>query len=276
VIPYFHPSSGMKLYYRKLGSGPPLIIVHGLYGSSDNWLSIAKALSRHYTVYLPDLRNHGRSPHSETHDYPAMRDDLLEFMDRHGLSRSIFVGHSMGGKACMFLAESNPERIEALIVIDIAPTAYGEGERSGQAMAHRKIMEAMMGVDFSIVGSREDAESQLARSIESPRIRSFLLKNIRRTAEGGFEWRLNVPALYKNLGNVLGGLDPERYSGGEEIAGFPVLFIRGEKSDYITDDDILTIHQIFPMARVTTLPEAGHWLHAEQPSLLVKTIRYFL
>ena len=266
----------MELYHKKLGSGPPLIIVHGLYGSSDNWLSIGKALSDRYTVYLTDQRNHGRSPHSEIHDYPSMRDDLVEFMDRQNLPRAILIGHSMGGKACMFLAESHPGRIEALVVVDIAPTPYGEGERNGQVQTHRKIMEAMMAVDFSRVASRSDAESQLARSIESRRMRSFLLKNLDGNATKGFRWRLNVHSLYRNLGNLMGGLDAGRYSGGEEIAGFPVLFIRGEKSDYITDEELLTIHQIFPMARVTTLPDAGHWLHVEQAALLIRTIRYFL
>ena len=266
----------MKLFYRKLGSGPPLIIVHGLYGSSDNWLSIGKALSDQYTVYLPDQRNHGQSPHSEIHDYPSMRDDLIEFMDRLELPKAILVGHSMGGKTSMFLAESNPDRIESLIIIDIAPTPYSTDEATGQAGTHKMIMEGMISVNFQDVRSREDADDQLSRSVESARIRSFLLKNIHRTADEGFHWRLNVPSLYNNLNKVLDGLDAGKYSGGEEIAGFPVLFIRGQKSPYISDDETLVIQQIFPMARITTLPDAGHWLHVEQPALLVKTLRYFL
>ena len=176
----------------------------------------------------------------------------------------------------MFLAESNPERIEALIIIDISPAGYADGESRGHAMVHRRMMEAMMRVDFSLVRNREYVESQLAVSIDSERVRNFLLKNIRRRADGKFEWRLNVQALYRNLDKVMGGLNLGRYSGGEEIVGFPVLFIRGEKSDYITDDDILNIRRVFPAARIATLPEAGHWLHVEQPSLLLKTIRYFL
>lgn len=266
----------MELFYRKLGNGPPLIIIHGLYGSSDNWLSVGKALSERHTVYLLDQRNHGQSPHSDIHDYPSMRDDLAEFMDRHEMPRATLIGHSMGGKTAMFFAESCPERVEALIVIDISPIPYEEGDRSAQVMVHKKIMEGMMGVDFSLVHSRENAEQQLVRNIDSPRIRSFLLKNIKRTADKGFQWKLNIQALYKNHANMLEGLDSGKYSGGEEIAGFPVLFIRGQKSDYITDDDILVIRQIFPTARVTTIPDTGHWLHVEQPALLIKTIRYFL
>jgi len=266
----------MKLHYKKLGSGPPLIIIHGLYGSSNNWLSIGKALSDQYTVFLLDQRNHGRSPHNNVHDYPSMRDDLIEFMDLHEINTSIIIGHSMGGKTAMFMAESDPERIETLIVVDISPSPYSPEERSGQVLTHKEIMEGMLKTDLSIAAGREDIEKQLSLSIDSPRIRSFLLKNIYRSPENGFIWRLNVPALYENLENILGGLDADKYRGGEEIAGFPVLFIRGEKSGYITDDDILVIHQIFPMARVTTIPDTGHWLHVEQPTLLIKTIRYFL
>jgi esterase len=266
----------MELFYRKLGKGPPLIILHGLYGSSDNWLSIGKTLSEQFTVFLVDQRNHGQSPHNDFHDYPSMRDDLLEFMDSHALQKAILIGHSMGGKTAMFLAESHPERIETLIVIDIAPGPYLTEKQSPQVLSHKEIMEGMLRLDFTLSTSREELDNQLAQSIDSPKIRSFLLKNITRSPGRGFQWRLNVPALYANLENVLGGLDTGKYSGGEEIAGFPVLFIRGQNSGYITDDDILVIQQIFPMARVTTLTDAGHWLHVEQPALLIKTILYFL
>jgi pimeloyl-ACP methyl ester carboxylesterase len=265
----------MDLYFRKIGSGPPLIIVHGLYGSSDNWISVGKALSDQFTVYLVDQRNHGQSPHSDVHDYPSMRDDLLGFMDSQEIEKAILIGHSMGGKTTMFLSESNPERIESLIVLDIAPTSYS-GTRSTQFLNHRSIMEAMLGIDFKQVTSREDVDQQLGKSIPSRKIRNFLLKNVYRKTDQSFGWKLNLRALYASLDKVLDGLDASRYSGGEEIAGFPVLFIRGERSDYITDDDLLDIRQIYPMSRVSTLPDSGHWLHVEQPSLLVKTIRYFL
>ncbi len=266
----------MELFYKKLGQGPPMIIIHGLYGSSDNWLSIGKALSDNFTVYLVDQRNHGESPHNELHDYPSMRDDMIEFMDKHELSKATIIGHSMGGKTAVFLSESHPERIEVLVVIDIAPTKY-EAETSGnQAETHKRIMDAMLEVDFSKAGSRDDVDEQLAKNIDSSRIRSFLLKNVVRNQDKSFQWKLNVPVLRQNLVEILAGLDAKKYRGGEEIAGFPVLFIRGQKSDYISDDDILVIQQIYPMARITTLPDAGHWLHVEQPALLIKTIRYFL
>lgn len=266
----------MELFYRNFGEGPPLIIVHGLYGASDNWLSIGKALAGNFDVYLIDQRNHGQSPHSDTHNYPAMMDDLIRFMDRHDLRKAILVGHSMGGKTVMFLAEAYPERVDSLIVIDIAPTTCHPDDHSSQARTHTEIVNGMLSVDFSQVKNREDVDDQLARTIHSRRIRSFLMKNVSRSPEGNYLWKLNAPVIGKELPSIFEGIDLSKYSPGTGITGFPVLFIRGENSDYITDDCIPDIKQIFPMAEIATIPKTGHWLHAEQPDLLVKTIRYFL
>lgn len=266
----------MELFYRNFGEGPPLIIVHGLYGASDNWLSIGRALADSFDVYLIDQRNHGQSPHSDTHNYPAMMDDLIRFMDRHDLRKAILVGHSMGGKAVMFLAEAYPERVDSLIVIDIAPTTCHPDDHSSQARTHTEIVNGMLSVDFSQVTKREDVDDQLARTIHSPRIRSFLMKNVSRSPDGSYLWKLNAAVIGKELSSIFEGIDLSKYSPGTGITGFPVLFIRGENSDYITDDCIPDIKQIFPMAEIATIPGAGHWLHAEQPDLLVKTIRYFL
>ncbi len=266
----------MELFYRNFGEGAPLIIVHGLYGASDNWLSIGKALAGDFDVYLIDQRNHGQSPHSDTHNYPAMRDDLIMFMDKHDLRKAILVGHSMGGKTVMFLAEAYPERVDSLIVIDIAPTTCYPDDQSSQARTHTEIVNGMLSVDFSRVKNREDVNEQLARTIHSPRIRSFLMKNISRSREGNYQWKLNAAVIGKELPSIFEGIDLSKYSPGTGITGFPVLFIRGGKSDYITDDCIPDIKQILPMAEIATIPQAGHWLHAEQPDLLVKTIRYFL
>jgi pimeloyl-ACP methyl ester carboxylesterase len=266
----------MELFYRNFGEGPPMIIVHGLYGASDNWLSIGKAFTEDFDVYLVDQRNHGQSPHSDTHDYPAMVDDLIGFMVRHKLQKAILVGHSMGGKTVMFLAEAFPERVDTLIVIDIAPTTCHPDDHSSQARTHIEIVNGMLSVDFSKVKKREDVDEQLARTIHSPRIRSFLMKNVTRSREGEYSWKLNAAVIGKELSSIFNGLDLEKYTPGTGITGFPVLFIRGEKSDYITDDCIPDIKQIFPMAEIATIPRAGHWLHVEQPDLLVKTIRYFL
>lgn len=266
----------MELFYRNFGKGPPLIIVHGLYGASDNWLSIGKELASDYDVYLVDQRNHGQSPHSDTHNYPAMSDDLILFMDQHDLRKAILVGHSMGGKTVMFLAEAYPERVDSLIVIDISPTTCHTDDQSSQARTHTEIVNGMLSVDFSQVERREDVDDQLARTIHSRRIRSFLMKNVLRTPEGNYHWKLNAAVIGKDLSSIFEGIDLSKYSHGKGIIGFPVLFIRGEESDYISDDCIPDIKQIFPMAEIVTIPQAGHWLHVEQPDLLVKTVRYFL
>ncbi len=266
----------MQLFFRKFGKGPPLIIVHGLYGSSDNWISIGKSLAENFEVYLPDQRNHGRSPHCDTHNYPAMRDDIAGFMDSQHLEKAILMGHSMGGKTIMHLAVVMPERVESLVIIDIAPLAYTYSDHSSQVITHTRILDSMLAVDFDHVHSREDADRQLARTIYSPRVRSFLLKNIERTGSNRYRWRINASAIRAELPSILDGLDPRVFAAGKGITGFQVLFIRGENSDYIRDDMIPGIKTIFPMAEITTIPGAGHWLHVEQPSLLLKTLKYFL
>jgi esterase len=254
-----------------------MIILHGLYGMSDNWMSVAKALSDDFEVWLPDWRNHGNSPHDAVHDYGALKQDLLEFMDEHGLQKAILAGHSMGGKAVMHFALDHPERISALIVIDISPRAYTDDDRSSDhSIDHATIIEGMMGVDIKRAKSRRDVETQLSWYIPSQRIRKFLLKNVDKDQAGQLRWKLNLRVLLDNLPVLFGGIDPPGGEGSGGITGFPVLFIKGEKSGYISPDDYALIKKIFPEAEITTIPGAGHWLHAEQPGLLVKTIKYFL
>jgi esterase len=263
----------MKMFFRKLGEGSPLIIVHGLYGSSDNWLTIGKALARNFQVFLVDLRNHGNSPHTDRHTYTLMKLDLLEFLDRYDIEKAILVGHSMGGKTVMHFASDYPERVGSLIVIDIAPKSYHSlTDFSSQVTDHMNILNGMQSMDFSIVKTRADADAQLAGYVRSSRIRNFLLKNIRRNRDHTYSWKINVPVLIRELPSILGGMKiPET-----GITGFPVLFVRGENSPYILDTDFPEINKFFPLAEFVTIPGAGHWLHAEKPELLVKTLRYFL
>jgi pimeloyl-ACP methyl ester carboxylesterase len=266
----------MELFYRSLGEGPPLIIVHGLYGSSDNWLTIGKALADDFKVYMIDQRNHGQSPHSSIHNYDAMRDDLIQFMDRLGLPKASLAGHSMGGKTVMHLALSNPDRVHSLIVLDMSPFTCEPGRHSTQYSLHTGIVGGMLKVDFNRVDTREDVDAQLAGSIPSSRIRQFLMKNVVRNKDGSYRWRLNIEAISDELDSIFAGLDLSGFGTGQAIMGYPVLFVRGEQSDYISDDCIIEIRQVFPDAEFATIPGAGHWLHVEQPDLLVKTIRYFL
>lgn len=262
----------MKLFYRKYGEGVPLIIVHGLYGASDNWVSIAKVLADNFEVYLIDQRNHGRSPHSREHNYRLMVNDLYEFLEGQNIDKAILIGHSMGGKTVMHFAKEYPEKVEALIVLDIAPKSYIELSKKA-SIHHYLILNAMRSIDFSKVTSRKDIEMQLAESINDERIRRFLLKNIHRDQNNSFSWSLNVEALYQNIDEIMNGelLPPQ-----EPISGFPVLFIRGADSNYILDKDIEKIHAIFPYAELKTIENAGHWLHAEQPEKLLKIIYAFL
>jgi esterase len=263
----------MEMYYRKIGTGNPLIIIHGLYGSSDNWFTIGKVLSRDFEVYLIDLRNHGNSPHTERHTYALMKLDLLEFFDRYDIEKAILVGHSMGGKVAMSFAAEFPERVTSLVIIDIGAKSYHSLTGfSSQANDHMNILMGMQNVDFNSAKTRDDVDKQLAGFIKSSRVRNFLMKNIRRNRDHTFSWKINVPVLIKELPAILEGLD----TGITDITGFPVLFIRGANSDYLPDEDFPGIRKIFPSAEFITIPDAGHWLHAEQPELLIKALRGFL
>lgn len=268
----------MKLFHRKYGeAAPPIIIVHGLYGSSDNWISIARDLSDRFEVWVIDQRNHGQSPHSPLMDYPAMVDDLKTFMDEHGIERASLIGHSMGGKTVMHFARQFPERVDALVSVDIGPKSYRNlALISRSAANHSNLIAAMQDLDLSGISSREEADRALATRIGSDRIRSFLLKNLKRNSQGQFSWRINLDALSDNLFAIFEGMDREAIFADGGITGFPSLFISGGNSDYIRPDDHVLIRELFPAAEIVTIAGAGHWVHAEQPALLVKNIRYFL
>ncbi|MEA3461193.1 MAG: alpha/beta fold hydrolase, partial [Bacteroidota bacterium] len=199
----------MELFFRKYGeAAPPLVIVHGLYGSSDNWVSIARDLTDRFEVYVVDQRNHGQSPHDPLHDYPSMREDLRELMDAQGIKKAVLIGHSMGGKTVMSFAEAWPERVQSLISVDIAPKSYRNLALASRTAAnHSNMIEAMMKVDLLKINSREEADQALARSIGSERIRSFLLKNLRRNGDGAFSWRINLEAISGNLEAIFEGMD---------------------------------------------------------------------
>ncbi len=267
----------MKLFYRKYGEGPPLIIVHGLYGESDNWVSIGRALADRYEVFIIDQRNHGHSPHDPEHNYTVLKNDLLGFMDEHNLGKAILMGHSMGGKTVMFFAAAWPERVQSMIVVDISPRSYiSTDQPSPHTLDHLNVVNAMMNVDFEKAESRMDIDMMLAPYIPSQRVRQFLLKNVRRKDRTHFKWKLNLQALHDEMPRILDGLSPEKYLNGNGITGFPALFIRGADSDYIREADYSIIHTIFPTAEIVTIPNAGHWVHAEQPELFLKNVRYFL
>jgi pimeloyl-ACP methyl ester carboxylesterase len=268
----------MDLSFRKMGQGPPMIILHGLYGSSDNWVSIGRAFAEKFEVFLIDQRNHGNSPHTKEHNYIALRNDLHDFMESQGIRKAVIMGHSMGGKAAMYFAVAWPEMVDSLIVVDISPLSYKSLTNPvSQNLDHMNIINAMLGVDFSEVKTREDVNRMLAESLTSEKLRQFLLKNVKRNKEdNGYEWKLNIQTLHDQLPKIMDGLETKPFLNGNGITGFPVLFIKAEKSGYIKEEDYAAIKTIFPMAEMVTIPGADHWVHVEQPELLIKTISYFV
>lgn len=248
------------LYYDEYGAGPPMVLLHGLFGSATNWRGVARSLGDRYRVLVPDARNHGRSPHDMVMTYSAMVEDVVQWSNMLGLNRAIFLGHSMGGKTAMTLALSAPERVSALIVVDIAPVSYKH--------SHLALVAAMRDLDLSTLRSRTEADRALAESITDDAVRGFLLQNL--VLEGGrLSWRLNLPALAAHMDDLVGfpGLSAA-YTG-------PVLFVAGARSDYICPEHKQAIYNYFPNARIESI-EAGHWVHAERPALLLETIMEFL
>ncbi|NSW44313.1 MAG: alpha/beta fold hydrolase [Bacteroidales bacterium] len=262
----------MELFYRQLGNGFPIIILHGLYGMSDNWMSIARQLSNKYQIWLPDQRNHGRSPHSTIHTYQAMCNDLLEFIQKHQLHKPIVMGHSMGGKVAMTFAKEYPNLLSALVVVDIAPKNYQIHEAQDMH-SHHHIIESLCSLPLNKIDSREKADELLSDSLPSPLLRAFLLKNLQRS-EHGFQWLFNLPVLKENLKHIAGGFDNDWQQA--TITGFPVLFLKGEQSDYITPNDIPLIEQIFPAAQIEVIPQSGHWLHAQNPQAFIAALQKYL
>ncbi len=251
----------MKLNYRKVGEGKPLVILHGLFGSADNWFSIARELDKEFTMYLVDQRNHGDSPHDDEWNYDVMVEDLKELLNEEGLEKVFLMGHSMGGKTVMNFALKYPERVEKLIVADIAPRYY--------PVHHESILEGLNSLDLKAINSRKEADDALAKYISEPGIRQFLLKSLGRDTEG-FAWKINLPVITKNIENV-GEALPE----GESFEG-PTLFLAGANSNYIQQKDLPEILEFFPIYELEFVQNAGHWLHAEQPHAVVEEIRRFL
>ncbi|MBN2273858.1 MAG: alpha/beta fold hydrolase [Bacteroidales bacterium] len=265
----------MELYYRKLGKGKPLILLHGLYGSSDNWYTAGKQLSTYREVYLVDLRNHGRSPHHPVHTYPALRDDLHEFIIQHNLFRPTLIGHSMGGRVAVFFAALHPKLIEKLIVVDISPCSYEAENHPEETLQHKEIIRALQSIDIAEISSRKAADIHLSKSIPSFAVRQFLLKNLKAGKHKRFHWSLNLPALEKNLPEIFLGINTLHTSSDTQL-DFPSLFIRGELSGYIREKDVACIKQYFKNSAVVTIPGATHWLPAEKPELFLKTVMDFL
>ena len=252
----------MNLHFKTAGEGSPLIILHGLLGSADNWRSMSGRLAAHYKVVAVDLRNHGGSPHSDVFDYDVMAADLRQFVEQQALSSIMLLGHSMGGKVAMQFALDYAERVEKLVVVDIAPKPH--------ELSQRHLLEALRSLDLRRHKSFADVDGALAEKISDQSLRQFLLKNLARDEHGRLRWKIHLAAIYRNYDKLARGLAPER------TFGKPTLFVRGGRSNYIEDYDAPLIRQIFPQAEIMTLPEAGHWVHADAPNEFFQTVVNFL
>lgn len=252
----------MDLHHESRGDGPPLIILHGLLGAGENWRSTAGWLAGRYRVYVPDLRNHGRSPHADRMDYPAMADDLRKFMERHSIRRAVLLGHSMGGKVAMWFSLTRPELVAKLVVVDMAPRPYGD--------RHGRILEALASLEPERFGERGEIEPVLRSTVPDQAMRLFLLKNLVRREEGGFAWRINLAAIVRHYDKISGW--PE--TGRRCLA--PTLFLKGERSDYLLESDGELISHYFPASRLVTIAQAGHWPHVEEPGRFRRALEQFL
>lgn len=251
----------MKLYFRKIGEGKPLIMLHGVFGSSDNLFTVSKAIAEHgFCVYTLDARNHGQSPRSEKFDYDVMAADLNEFLTENNIENPIILGHSMGGKTVMQYA-MNYDNFEKLIIVDIAPKHY--------PTHHNHILEGLNAIDLTQVKSRNDATDIFKNYVADFGEQQFLLKNLYRTNEGGFDWRINIPVISKEIHQVGKELINTR------IVEKPILFIRGGNSSYILDEDLAGIKNIFPNAEIKTIDGANHWVHATKPAEFVTSVVNF-
>jgi esterase len=254
----------LDLYYRKYGSGPEIIILHGLFGMSDNWVSFSRDLSQNYEVFIPDQRNHGRSPHSINFDYSVLSNDIYQFCGDQKIKDIILIGHSMGGKVAMLFALEHPELIKKLIVLDISPIS------KTPSVEIMQIIDSISTLNLKELSTREEIKIQLSQKIGKRKIVEFLLKNIKRDENNSFIWKFNSKAIRKNLASIAGGIVTDK------VFEKPTLFIGGEKSDYINGEEFYEIFKYFPTAEVEVIKGAGHWLHADAPDELLRIVKIFI
>lgn len=254
----------MKLFFRKSGNGRPLVILHGLFGISDNWAGLAKQWSQDFTVYAVDLRNHGQSPHSEEWDYAAMAEDIIELLGDEKLHDVTLLGHSMGGKVGMRLAIDYPTALSKLVVVDIAPRQSPPN--------NTEVVRALQQVNLDTLTSRKDAEATLRPLLHDEGTIQFLLKNLywkETNGEKRLDWRFNLDVIGRKLDEVYAATSPET------VCETETLFIRGGRSHYIMPEDEADIAATFPNSTIETVEGAGHWVHADKPQEVYALVRDF-
>jgi len=251
------------LFARNLGdtAAPPLIILHGLLGTSDNWQSLGKQFAETHYVHLLDQRNHGRSPHHASHRYRDMASDLCAYMDAENMQSAAILGHSMGGKTALVFAHENPERVDRLVIADMAARAY--------TPHHAPIFDALLTAPIAHATSRKEIESHVLARLQEPGMVAFLMKNLRREKSGGFTWRPNLHVLAESLNEVVGSVELETNT-------LPTLLIHGGQSDYVSSADLQLFDQRCLQLETHKIPEAGHWLHASHPREFFDVVSDFL
>ena len=254
----------VTLHSRIIGESvsPKLIILHGLLGSGDNWQTLAKRYSKNFQVHLVDARNHGRSPATQVHSYSSMSDDLLEYMNAHEIQKAVLIGHSMGGKTVMTFAEEHPERVTKMIIADIAPRAYSS--------YHNPIFEALKKTNPKKSESRDQVFEVLKSCLGDDKVLlPFLMKSLRREKSGGFSWRFNVETLSNTIDSITKEIDLT-------INTLPALFIYGRKSDYVKEEDLSELEEVYLQLESACLENSGHWLHAQEPEEFYEITSEFL
>lgn len=253
----------MHLHSTSYGDqGPHLIMLHGLFGMSDNLHHISRALSDRARVHALDLRNHGRSPHDPVMTYEAMSQDVVDFMDAQGIPAAVIMGHSMGGKVAMEMALRHPAHVAGLVVVDIAPRSYPPH--------HDEVFDAFMAIPLEQCSTRKEVEEAMRSRVSKNSTALFLLKNLTRDDGGRFRWKANIPVIRSSYGEINRAIDADAPYDGH------ALFIRGGQADYILDSDWTDITRLFPRATIETIHGAGHWVHVDEPETLVALVRRFM
>ncbi len=250
------------LHSKILGQGEPFLILHGFLGMGDNWKSLGNKFAENYEVHLIDQRNHGRSFHSDAFDYELLVSDLHDYIKHHNLKNTTLLGHSMGGKTVMLFAVEYPELVQNLMVADISPRYYPPH--------HHEILEALNSVDFSIQKSRNEIEEVIKEYVPQIGVRQFLMKNVMRKSQNEFAFRFNLESLIENYEEITVPLPSFTQFDGA------TLFLSGENSGYISKDDEALIHAHFPKAKIITIKNGGHWLHADNPTDFYSEVLHFL